>query len=289
MKNLTANVYVETQWVSGSPTHPSAGSNSSFVVTSRGIVMIDAPSVPANAIEWRHRIEEKGKLIYLINTGCHSDHTAGNYFFPVPGIAHEGTSQAIPANLLFTDEDQRRKLRKNYPLCADLVNDYHIRLPSITFSDRLSLHIGDHTFELIHLPGHTPGEIGIYLPQERVFFTGDNYANRLQPKLSDCCPLELLDSLRRMLAIDDVEYFVPGHGEVANKQAVREYMAVFQSFVDIIREVINKGMTREEAIDQVHLPLPDSLVFLHPEPEQLKKDIGHLYDMLSKPRERRVL
>jgi len=49
--------------------------------------------------------------------------------------------------------------------------------------------------------------------------------------------------------------------------------------------VINKGMTREEAIDQVHLPLPDSLVFLHPEPEQLKKDIGHLYDMLSKPQD----
>jgi cyclase len=244
--------------------------------------MIDAPSVPANAIKWNQIIDEKGKLVYLINTGCHSDHTAGNYFFPIPIIAHEETRKAIPASLLYTDEAQRRKLEKNYPLCADLVKDYHIRLPSITFSDTLNLYVGDHTFKLIHLPGHTQGEIGVYLPMERVIFTGDNYANRLQPKLSDCCPLEMLDSLKRILSIDDVEYFVPGHGEVADKRAVREYMSVIQSFVDEIKEVIQKGMTREEAIDHVQLPIPDSLVFLHPEREQLKKDIGHLYEKLSK-------
>ena len=69
MKQLTPNVYVETQWVSGSHTHPRAGSNSSFVVTSQGIVMIDAPSVPANSIKWRHIIEEKGELRYLITPG----------------------------------------------------------------------------------------------------------------------------------------------------------------------------------------------------------------------------
>ena len=281
MKQLTANVYVETRWVSG--THASAGSTSSFVVTSRGIVMIDAPLVPANAIKWQQIIAEKGKLLYLINTGCHSDHTSGNYFFPVPIIAHEETRKAIPANL-FTDEDQCRKLKRNYPSCADLVKDYQIRLPSITFFDRMKLYVGEHTFELIHFPGHTPGEIGVYLPQERVMFTGDNYANGFQPKLSDCCPLEQLDSLKRILDMDDVEYFVPGHGDVGDKRAVREYMSVLQRCVDEIKEVIHKGMTREEATDRVRLPVPDSLVFRHPEPEQLKKDVGRFYDMLSKPK-----
>ena len=280
MKQLTANVYVETQCVSG--TQASPGSNSSFVVTSQGIVMIDAPLVPANAIKWQHIIEEKGKLLYLINTGCHPDHTSGNYFFPVPTISHEETRKAIPANL-FTDEFQRNRLQKNYPFCADLVKDYKILLPSITFNDRMNLYAGEHTFELIHLPGHSPGEIGVYLPQERVFFTGDNYANRFQPKLSDCCPLEQLDSLRRILDLENVEYFVPGHGEVGDRQAVREYMSVVQGCVDEIKEAIHKGMTREEASDHVRLPIPDSLVFRHPEPEQIKQDIGHLYDMLSRP------
>ncbi len=279
MKQLTASVYVETQWVSG--THASAGSNSSFVVTSQGIVMIDAPLVPANAIKWQQIIAEKGKLLYLINTGCHSDHTSGNYFFPVPIIAHAETRKSIPNNL-FTDEAQCRKLQKNYPFCADLVKDYQIRLPSITFSDRLNLYAGEHTFELIHLPGHSPGEIGVYLPQEKVFFTGDNFANGFQPKLSDCCPLEQLDSLRKILDRDDVEYFVPGHGEVGDRRAVREYMSVIQGCVDEIKEAIHKGMTREEASEHVQLPIPDSLVFRHAEREQIKKDIGHLYEMLTR-------
>ncbi|MFC1816266.1 MBL fold metallo-hydrolase [Thermodesulfobacteriota bacterium] len=280
MKQLTTNVYVETQWVSG--THALAGSNSSFVVTSQGIVMIDAPLVPANALKWKHIIEEKGELIYLINTGCHTDHTSGNYFFPVPIIAHEETRKSIPT-ILDTDEVHRRKLQKYFPFCADLVKDYQIRLPSITFFDRMNLYVGEHTFELIHFPGHSPGEIGVYLPQEKIVFTGDNFANGFQPKLSDCCPLEQLDSLRKILEIDDVEYFVPGHGEVGDKRTVREYMSVIQRYVDEIKEAIHKGMTREEAMDHVQLPIPDSLVYRHPEPEQLRKDIGRLYEMLSKP------
>jgi len=280
MQQLTANVYTETRWTSGSSAHPRAGSNSSFVVTSQGIVMIDAPSVPANAIKWREIIAEKGKLLYLINTGCHSDHVTGNYFFPVPGIAQEEIRKAIPANLFYTDEEQRRKLKRNYPLCDDLVKDYHITLPSITFSERLTLYVGDHTIELIHLPGHSSGETNVYLPQEKVLFTGDNFANGYQPKVSDCYPLEQLEALRKILEMD-VEYYVPGHGDVGDKQAVRAYMAIFQGCVDAVMEAIQKGMTREATMDRVRLPIPENLIYRHPEPEQLKKDVGRFYDMLS--------
>ena len=46
MKQLTANVYVETQWTSG--THASAGSNSGFVTTREGIMMTERrfPRIP---------------------------------------------------------------------------------------------------------------------------------------------------------------------------------------------------------------------------------------------------
>jgi len=278
MKQLTANVYVETRWTSG--THASAGSTSSFVVTSEGVVMIDAPLVPANAIKWREIIAEKGQLLYLINTGCHSDHTSGNYFFPVPVIASEETRKAIPFNLT-KDGDQGQKLKRNYPFCAELVEGYHMRLPSLTFSERLTLYAGEHTFELIHLPGHSPGETAVYLPQEKVLFTGDNFANGYQPKVSDCYPLDQLESLRKILDMD-VEYYVPGHGDAGDKQAVRTYMAMFQRCVDTVMEAIQKGMTREETMDRVRLPIPEDLIFRHPEPEQLKKDVGRFYDMLSR-------
>jgi len=280
MKQLTNHVYVEPRWPTG--TQRSAGSTSSFVVTSDGIVMIDAPSVPANSVKWLTLIEEQGKLLYLVNTGCHSDHTSGNYFFPVPVIAHEQTRKAIPFNLT-KDGNQAERLKRNHPSCAELVKNYFIRLPSLTFSDRLTMYVGDQVLELLHMPGHSPGETGVYLPREKVLFTGDNFANGYQPKMSDCLPLEQLDALKKMLDMD-VEYYVPGHGDPGDKQAVRNYLVIFQGCVDAVRGAIERGLTRNEAMEQIRLPIPETLVYRHPEPEQLKIDVGRLYDGLAIPR-----
>jgi cyclase len=276
MKQLTTNVYAETQWTSG--THASPGSNSGFVTTSVGIVMIDAPLVPANAVKWREIMAEKGKLLYLINTEFHADHTLGNYFFPVPIIAHEETRRSIP-DALGTPADVHRKVQENYPHSMHFVEKYQMGLPTITFSNRLSLYLGEHTFELIHLPGHTPGEIGVYIPRERVIFTGDNFSNGFQPALSYCCPLEWLDSLKRILEMD-VDYIVPGHGEVGDKQDVREFMVFLKRCVEEVQKAIDKGMSKEEAID--HIQFGGRLVPRHPGRDQQRKDISRLYEMLVK-------
>ncbi|MEJ2580921.1 MAG: MBL fold metallo-hydrolase, partial [Acidobacteriota bacterium] len=47
-------------------------------------------------------------------------------------------------------------------------------LPTRTFVDRLSLTVGDRRVELMELgPAHTLGDTVVYLPDERVLFTGD--------------------------------------------------------------------------------------------------------------------
>jgi len=53
VNRLSESVYVETAWVSD--TDASAGSNSSFVRTAAGVVMIDSPLVPSNAVRWMLR------------------------------------------------------------------------------------------------------------------------------------------------------------------------------------------------------------------------------------------
>ncbi|MDI7259181.1 MAG: MBL fold metallo-hydrolase [Thermodesulfobacteriota bacterium] len=276
MKKLTENVYVETQWTSG--TQASGGSNSSFIVTAEGIILIDAPLVPSNAVNWREMVCQKGKILYLINTEFHADHTLGNYFFPVPIIAHEETRRSIP-EALGTPDDVRRKVQENYSHCTDLVKNYQIGLPTITFLDRLNLYMGQHHLELLHLPGHTPGQIAVYVPRERVVFTGDNFSNGFQPALSYCCPLEWLDSLKRILDLD-ADYIVPGHGEVGEKRTVRDFMSFFQHCVDEVQEAIHRGMSKEQTIESIQFE--DRLPPRHPGREQQRKNIGRLYDMLSK-------
>jgi cyclase len=51
MKQITSNVFVETQVL---------GCNYGFVTTSDGIVMIDSPHKPSDALKWKAEIEKRG-------------------------------------------------------------------------------------------------------------------------------------------------------------------------------------------------------------------------------------
>ena len=73
MEQVSANVYAETCL---------GGCNPGFVTTKDGIVMIDSPQIPSDAIHWRNEMKNKGEIRYLINTEPHRDHIAGNFFFP---------------------------------------------------------------------------------------------------------------------------------------------------------------------------------------------------------------
>ena len=64
MKQITENVFIEDQY-SVPPNY--RGCNSGFVTTSEGIVMIDTPMMPTDAIKLRHTITKKGKIKYIIN------------------------------------------------------------------------------------------------------------------------------------------------------------------------------------------------------------------------------
>ena len=86
MRQLTANVFIETG---------QRGSNHGLVTTSDGLVLIDGPFKPSDALRLKAEIERRGRLRYIINTEPHGDHWTANAFFDVPAIAHEGVRTRI--------------------------------------------------------------------------------------------------------------------------------------------------------------------------------------------------
>jgi cyclase len=58
------------------------GCNPSFIATDDGVVLIDTPQQPKDAVVWREAALEHGPLRYLINTEPHPDHISGNAYFP---------------------------------------------------------------------------------------------------------------------------------------------------------------------------------------------------------------
>ena len=277
MRQVTTNVYVNTRTYEQVRTH---GCNSSFVTTSEGIILIDTPMLPTDAIRWRDEIACRGEVRFVINTEHHRDHVTGNYFFSGTVVSSQGV-KATFSDSLGTPEDVRQRVKETDPEGLFLVENYQPRPPTITFSERLNLYLGDHAFELIHLAGHTPSQVGVYIPQERVFFTGDNFTHGWQPSLRHCCPLEWVESLKRIEAMD-VDVIVPGHGEIGDKKAVRDFRTFIEECIDAVGKAITQGMSKEEAADRISFESEAYPLTLHPGPEQQRDNVMRLYEMLSK-------
>ena len=56
------------------------GCNPGFLTTSDGVLLIDTPQQPIDALRWKESINEHGRPRYLINTEPHQDHIRGNAF-----------------------------------------------------------------------------------------------------------------------------------------------------------------------------------------------------------------
>jgi len=239
MQKVTDNVYVENK---------TSICNTSIVVTKEGVVVIDTPMVPANAKKLAAEIAKFGPVRYVINSEPHSDHIAGNCYFGGTVVAHEGTRRAILAARV---DDIKGMLQWTAPDSLPLDKAFRFRPPDITLSERLTLYLGEHTFQLISMPGHTPYNLAVYVPEERVVFASDN-VNLGTPVFRDSLPCEWLESLKRYQQLD-VDKVVPGHGEVAGKDCFAQMSSLVQSWIDVVADAIAKGMSLEEAQEKVPL------------------------------------
>jgi glyoxylase-like metal-dependent hydrolase (beta-lactamase superfamily II) len=237
MQKITENIYVETGF---------HGCNTSFIVTTAGVVVIDTPMVPSEAKKWKEEASKYGPVRYVINTEPHTDHAAGNCWFDAPVISHQGTRSAL---IDATVEDLVNALRGQAPEGLPLDTEFRYHLPDITFSESLTFYLGRHTFHLINMPGHTASETAVYVPEEKVVFTGDNLNLRI-PIFIKSFPYEWLKSLKRLQLID-ADRFVPGHGGVSDKSCIQPMYDGVQYWINTVKDAVDKGMCLEETLDKV--------------------------------------
>jgi len=87
--------------------------------------------------------------------------------------------------------------------------------PSINYDDSGQLKLGNHTFEIRHTPGHSPGHVVFVLKDARLVFCGDLVFQRSvgRTDLPGGSSRELLESIRReILSLPDDTRLLPGHG-----------------------------------------------------------------------------
>ena len=226
--------------------------NSGFIVTNKGVVVIDTQGPKDLSILLKKKIQEvtDKPVIYVVNTHYHGDHTFGNQYFREAKeiISHENTKK----NLIEKDSQHREQFKKLFG--ENALEGFELTLPTKTFKDTLTLQAGGKTIELAYLGrGHTDGDIIVYLPIERIMFGGDLlYKDRL-PWLGDAYTSEWIETLNK-LKYFDVWIYVPGHGDIGNiamLQNIQQYLMDLQLEV---KKYVEMGKTLDEMKKAINLP-----------------------------------
>jgi len=78
-----------------------------------------------------------------------------------------------------------------------------------------TIHVTRFAINVIETPGHTPGGVCYYFPEEQALFTGDTlFAEAVgRTDLSYCSKKDLWVSLRKILALPEETTIFPGHGD----------------------------------------------------------------------------
>jgi cyclase len=179
---------------------------------------------------------------YAVNTHEHGDHTYGNSLLPEGAvlIGHE----AMRSRLL------RDRLLDRGAVHWAPVPDWGAvtrRVPDVTVATSLRVHAGGRPIEVVHPggPAHTAGDLVVWLPEDRVLFTGDLLFVGLTP-------LVFGGSLEGALrALDWVAGFgpdvvVPGHGPVTAAADLAGVLASHERYYRFVLELADDG--RSEGI-----------------------------------------
>jgi hydroxyacylglutathione hydrolase len=88
--------------------------------------------------------------------------------------------------------------------------------------------------QVLHTPGHSPGSLSFYFPDERALITGDAvfYGSIGRTDLPDGDLETLGKSVQKLSGIKEVEWLLPGHMQpVSGQQAIqRNYQLIQQMF-----------------------------------------------------------
>ncbi|MFI2242263.1 MBL fold metallo-hydrolase [Streptomyces chrestomyceticus] len=216
--------------------------NNAGVITGRsGAVVVDTAATVRRAERLRAAVDSlgAGPGRTVVNTHFHGDHTFGNSVFGPAAtvIAHAGT---------------RTEMAETGLGLTALWPDVHwgevrLVLPDVTHHGGLTLHTDDRRIELLHFgPAHTRSDTVVWLPEERVLFTGDIV-------MPGCTPFVLMGTVEGSLATLErlralgATTVVGGHGRVAGPEAFDETEAYLRWIQDVAAEGVREGLTPLEA------------------------------------------
>lgn len=220
---------------------------SGVIVTSEGVVVVDALSSEAMARHERQLIASViGKPVrYLISSTFHDNYTEGNVAYDdVIRIGHEDYKADL-LDMMKTDKVPEARQAA--------------RLPHQTYRGRMTLHLGGKEIQILHIGrGHTRGDSIVFVPADRIVYLSELIFYDRFPYMNSGY-IDWIETLDNALKLD-ADIFVPGQGPArwasdprASRQAVMRFRQVLLDARDAVQKEIAKGATEDQVLATVML------------------------------------
>jgi len=272
------------------------------VKSQKGLAVIDTAMSPRIMEPVKKRLEKelgRNDWMYVINTHAHMHHAGGNCLFKeAVVIGHDN----LPADMQWLIDKQvdqtwkRKSLDENaatirnlqamlpqvkssrlqtrrieseikfFELNAlDIEEGFEIINPTVTFSDRYTLDLGDLQLQMVYFgKGHSMSDILIYIPQEGILVTGAIvYLRGHLPGITENA--ELKDVQRYIAVLNSfleeglrVDRVISSHSPVLTHTDLKYVRDYYQTMLDGIRAAQKEGLTMEQARERftVHKKFP---------------------------------
>ena len=266
-------------------------SNSLVIVNDDHAMLVDTSVTPAAARKLVAEVAEEITdlpIRYVFNTHFHFDHAHGNQIFEddVEIVGHDyvrvqfladspsqrtnrSFSGAIPGRIEdlkaqvagATDDAERAQLALDLRITEahwNALQETRVKPPSVTFNDTMTIVKGGREVQLHHPGrGHTAGDALVFLPEERIVFTGDFFvgspgANGL-PYMGDGFVHEWPASLDRLKALE-FDTIVPGHGTpFQEREQIDHLQAYLRDLWDQASKLRADGVSADDAAGRIDL------------------------------------
>jgi len=144
--------------------------------------------------------------LVVVNSHGHFDHIGGNYQFDFIYLSQ------LDWPLLDVYGTALEEIQSN--MGQDLSasqQSYHMTERICDIKPGTVLDLGDITAEVVSLPGHTPGSIGLLLREDKILLAGDAVSPEMCLFFPESLPVEeYIHTLQAIMQMD-IDFFVQGH------------------------------------------------------------------------------
>ena len=219
-----------------------------MIVTGAGVVCVDIPMLPSDVEHWFTQIESvtDEPIIYLIQTDYDQERIVSTRMLDVPVVAHDTAWDKMK---IYNSDKVLHQV--NDILRRDSAEaNWRVRMPDVTFSERLILYKGVCEIHVLYGGGHSPATCMVYLPSENLLFSGDIVFSQMHPSMTQAETKQWLSALTvlRKMTVDKI---VPGHGTICDREATHSLSDYIRDMRALVRRCFQAGRSKSETSSAV--------------------------------------